>query len=237
MRIGFVTALVEEAQTLALTGDPEFGHLVEIAGAGVENAVRASHRLIAQGVDGLVSWGTAGALDPCHQPGALVLYEAAVVASGLRRECDKTWSAALMRSLSALDATTEIGFTTPRAVAAAADKAKIRAQFNCAVVDMESAAVGECAAAADIPFVVVRTIVDPSDFDLPRAALRVLEHGGQPRIWPAVRALMRRPQELPALLKLSRWYRLALARLRLAACALHPDFGTDAYIDLRNPQG
>lgn len=68
MRIGFVTALVEEAQTLALTGDPEFGHLVEIAGAGVENAVRASHRLIAQGVDGLVSWGTAARWIPAINP-------------------------------------------------------------------------------------------------------------------------------------------------------------------------
>jgi adenosylhomocysteine nucleosidase len=231
MRIGFVTALADEARTLAVTdaagaGAAGHGHLVEIAGIGIENAARASHRLVAQGAEGLISWGTAAALDPRLQPGALIVYEAAV-APDARHECDKTWRAALARSLSALDPTSETGFTAKRPIAAAIEKAAIRERFDCAVLDMESSAVGECAAAAGIPFVVLRAIVDPMDFDIPHAALRALEHGGKPRAWPVVRGLLRRPRELLALLKLLRCYRLSLARLRLAARALRPNFGMD----------
>lgn len=226
MRLGFVTALTDEARTLgAAYDDRASGHLVEIAGPGVDNAARAARHLVDRDVDGLVSWGTAGALNPDHRPGALIVYDAAVSAAGLRYACDEAWYKALAHSLNALDPTIGTGLTAEHAIAAAVEKAALGERFGCAAIDMESSAVGECAAAAGIPFAALRAVVDPLDFDIPRAALLALEHGGQPRILPVLGALLHRPQATPALLKLARWYRLSLARLRLAAHALEPDFG------------
>ena len=227
MRIGFITALADEARTLALPGDPTPGHLVEIAGAGMDNAARAADRLLARGVGGLVSWGTAGGLDPRLEPGFTIIYRAAVDATGARYECDPRWCAMLAQSLSAMDPAIESGFSAEHAVATAIEKAALREQHDCAAIDMESAAIGRRAHAAGLPFAALRVVVDPADFDIPQAALCALEHGGQPHKLAVVRELVRRPREIPALLRLARWYRLSLARLRLAACSLHAGFGVD----------
>ena len=228
MRIGFVTALADEARTLPSSRDDGHEeHLVEIGGIGVDNARQAVQRLLGKGVDGLISWGTAGALDPQHKAGALIIYDGTIGADGTRYECDAVWRTTLERSLRSLNAVVGTGFTAERAATTALAKSAIRERFDCAAVDMESSAVGESAYAAGIPYVALRVVVDPADFDIPRAALSALEHGGQPRALPVVRELMRRPQELPACLILARWYRAALERLRLTAQSLHPAFGTE----------
>ena len=230
MGLGFVTALADEARSLAFPdGDHAFnrGHHVEVAGVGIENATRAACKLLDQGVDGLVSWGTAGALDPRLQPGALVIYDTVRTISGDSYACDPSWRAKLARALSPLNPIDGSGFTSEHALATAVEKTAIREQFDCVALDMESAAVGKHAIAAGIPFAAVRVIVDPVDFDIPRAALAALGPDGEPRAWPVVRSLIRRPHELPALLKLARWYRISIASLAVAARALHPDFGTD----------
>jgi len=220
--------LADEAQTLPLRrNDGHAEQLVEIGGIGIDNAGQAAQRLLDKGVDGLISWGTAGALDPQHKPGALIIYDGAVGMDGTRYECDEAWCATLVRSLRPLNAVVGTGFTAEHAASTALAKAAIRERFDCAAIDMESSAIAASAYTAGIPFVALRVIVDPAEFDIPRAALRALEHGGEPRALPVALELMRRPQELPACLKLARWYRAALARLRLAAQALQPAYGME----------
>lgn len=228
MRLGFVTALADEARTLRIPNDENVvnpDHYVEVAGVGMENANRASLRLLEHQVEGLISWGTAGALDPNLRPGSLVIYDATYTLSGDRYPCDPTWRARLALALSALNPIERSGFTTEHAIASAIEKDAIREQFDCAALDMESAVVGAHASAAGIPFVAIRVVVDPVEFDVPNAAINALAHGGEPRMWPVVRSLIRQPHELPAMLKLARWYRKSLATLASAAKALQPDFG------------
>jgi adenosylhomocysteine nucleosidase len=225
MRIGFVTALADEARTLAFTGEPEMRHLVDIAGPGMDNAARAADRLLDRGAEGLISWGTAGGLDPRLGSGFVVLYRAVVDATTARYDCDSNWCSMLAQSLSAMNPALETGFSAEHAVATAVEKAALWQQYGCAAIDMESAAVARSARDAGLPFVALRVIVDSADFELPRAALSALSHGGQPRALPVARELLRRPWEIPALLTLAARYRAALARLRLAARLLRPDFG------------
>jgi adenosylhomocysteine nucleosidase len=228
MQLGFVTALTDEARTLSIPDNENTrkrAHAIEISGVGIDNAARASLRLLEGGAEGLISWGTAGALDPQLLPGSLVIYDATHTISGDAYRCDPAWCAKLFSALSMLNPIEGSGFTSAHAIASTREKGAIRDQFHCAALDMESAAVGARASAAGVPFVAVRAIVDPADFDIPQTAISALAHGGEPRAWPMVRGLLRRPQELPALLKLARWYRLSLANLTLAATALQPDFG------------
>ncbi len=228
--IGFITALADEARTLKLSGNKNSGnrkHHVEVAGVGVENASQATKRLIDRGVEGLVSWGTAGALDPCLRPGSLVIYNTVHTISGGNYPCDPAWRAELTRALSALNPIDGSGFTSDHTLATAAEKASIGEQFGCVALDMESAAIGSLASDAGVPYVAIRVIVDPIDFDLPQAALDALATEREPRVWPVIRGLIRRPYELPTLLKLAWWYRTALASLSAAANSLRPNFGMD----------
>ena len=230
MRLGFVTALGDEARTLPFSDNENAlnaGHDIEVAGVGMPNASLACTRLLERGAEGLISWGTAGALDPRLRPGSLVIYEAAHTVAGDTYRCDPNWRAKLVVALGELNPLEAAGFTAEHALASSLEKGAIRERFGCAALDMESAAVGAQASAAGVPFVAVRVIVDPVDFNIPRAALSALTDGGEPRAWPVIRGLMRRPHELPALLKLARWYRISLASLTLAANALQPNFGAN----------
>lgn len=228
--IGFITALADEARSLNLSDNENSanrGHLVEVAGVGIKNASQATIRLLDRGVEGLVSWGTAGALDPSLRPGSLVIYDTVRTISGSDYPCDPAWRVELIRALGALNPIDGSGFTSEHALATTAEKAKIGEQFDCVALDMESAAVGSHASAAGVPYVAIRVIVDPVDFDLPQAALNGLASRGEPSMWPVIRGLIRRPHELPALLKLARCYQTALANLAMTANSLRPNFGMD----------
>lgn len=230
MQLGFVAALTDEARTLEIgrgKGNVARKCLVETTGPGNEPARRAAQTLIERGAQGLVSWGTSGALDPALPPGAIVIYKTALSHDGETYQCEPAWCERLMTVLATLSPTFALGFTAASAVATYSEKAALAKHTGCAALDMESAAVGECAHVAGLPFVAIRVIVDPFNFDIPRAALLALKDGGQPQIWPVVRGVVRHPQELPALLRLAGWYRAALRQLRLAANLLQPSFAAN----------
>jgi len=84
-------------------------------------------------------------------------------------------------------------------------------------VDMESAAVAQVARGAQIPFAIVRAIVDPQTTPIPAAALASIDELGRPRIASLLSALAREPRDLLALVRLSACFRAALASLKRAA--------------------
>jgi adenosylhomocysteine nucleosidase len=230
MRIGIVAALDDEARTLDVTSGsageiPSYD--VRVSGPGITNAANCAQNFVDAGVKGLIAWGTAGALNTDLAPGAVIVYNAVISHANQRLECDPQWVAHLMHSLRSFEPTLALGFTAHSALTNQLEKSTVAQRFGATVVDMESSAIAAQAQRAGLPFVAIRAIVDPANFNLPSCALQALAHGGQPRIIPVLKGLARRPQELPALLQLSRWYRKSLDTLRLTAHVLHPTFGLD----------
>jgi adenosylhomocysteine nucleosidase len=70
-------------------------------------------------------------------------------------------------------------------------------------VDMESHVVAAVAAAAGLPFLVIRAIADPAGRALPAAALAGLSPDGGTRPWTVLLALARSPGQLIALIRLA----------------------------------
>jgi hypothetical protein len=99
-------------------------------------------------------------------------------------------------------------------------KQRLADELDVAAVDMESRAVGEVAAAAGLPFVVVRVIVDGGNDSLPAAAESFVDAAGDVRIFRALGSLMRSPQNIPALWRLGRQSAVAHACLARVATAL-----------------
>ena len=163
----------------------------------------------------ILSLGIAGGLDPALRPGDLVV--ARDVVAEARWRADEAWSAAIAEACGALRA--DIA-GTDRVIASARAKATLRAATGAVAVDMESAAV----ARLGVPFAVLRAIADTADEALPAAAAVGLDAAGNPAPWRVMHALLRRPQDLPGLIRLA-WR----SRTALAALAPHCSAGAEAF--------
>ena len=211
---GVIAALPAEAASCRL---PTAQWTLLCSGPGREAALRSAQQLLERGVVGLISWGTAGALAPDLKPGTLALYVRCVDAgSGKHFSTDAAFRKQLYQCLSALAPVSCDGLTSENPVANYADKQALREKFSCSAVDMESAAIAALAQAHQIPFIAIRAIVDPARYTLPRSALAALEDPAH-SVTRVIRALVLRPWEFGALLKLAWWYGRALRQLRAAS--------------------
>lgn len=156
----------------------------------------------------ILSFGIAGGLDPALRPGALLV--ARHVVAEERWAADPAWSAALAAATGA--ALADIA-GAPAVVATPAEKAALRATTGAAAVDMESAVI----ARTGIPFAVLRAVADTAQEALPPAAAQGLDEHGNPAPWRVLRALLRRPQDLPGLIRLARRSNQALRALASVA--------------------
>ena len=223
-RIGVVAALDAEARVFSLAGALSHDTLIEvgeqillcISGMGPERATAATYRLIAAGVDGLVSWGTAGALRPERKPGDLLLPEA-VFWAGQCWAVDVAWRGSLAKSLSIpFHAGGVLSVDAPCGSRAA--KAAFLVDYPSAQgVDMESGAIAAAAHGADTPFIVIRSVVDPADQSLPAVATASVDAYGRPQALRLARGLLRHPAELSTLLGLGGQMQKALRTLRTVA--------------------
>ncbi len=167
----------------------------------------------------LISFGIAGALAPQLRPGDVVL-SGRVVSETLCWPGSDDLRDRLARLAGAIGAVEGPVLGASAILATRADKHRARTQTGALAVDLESAVVARLAAAADMPFVVLRTIADPAGRDLPAAALVPLSSDGTPRLMRVFSAGLRRPQQLGALFGLACETRRALAALERPARAL-----------------
>ncbi|MBU6469626.1 MAG: nucleosidase [Gammaproteobacteria bacterium] len=216
-RVAVLAALAGEARSAAVLAAR--GWQVQLSGIGPVRARRAAERLLAAGVHRLLVWGTAGGLDTALQPGAVLLPDIIVKgADGRRFPVSMPWHVQLVQALAPLGASVMgdgILVTVPEAAATHAAKRALAAQSGACMVDMEAAAVAEAAMQAGAEFAVIRVLADDVDIALPAAVLAALD---SPHLYLAVLAgLLRRPQDLPAVLRLDRTFRRAYRRLAAVA--------------------
>lgn len=218
--VGIVVALAGEARVLGRGLPTDRLHplaenvCVIVCGVGFERARHAALRLAESGAGALASFGTAGALVPELSSGAWLLPQRIVEENGRCYCADHDWRARLMRLLRrAADPrpllSASAPLLTPRAKAEAAQRT------GACAVDMESAAIAALAAERGLPFVCLRAVVDQARDRVPRAALECVDAYGRLRVAALARALLHRPDELPAILRLGRGF--ARARRALAS--------------------
>jgi adenosylhomocysteine nucleosidase len=188
--IGIVTGLTAEARMARPLGVAQAG------GGTSEGAAQAARALIAEGATALISFGVAGGLNPALPPGTLIVplnvsTDAAIYAT------DPGLTARLGGPAHSLHATADIAVTQ-------ADKAALYKTSGADAVDMESGAVAEVAAAHGIKFAALRAICDPATRDLPPAALIALNAAGAISALSVAISVLRRPGQIPALLRLAR---------------------------------
>jgi nucleoside phosphorylase len=200
----------------------------------------------------LLSFGIAGGLEPQLAAGDCVIPDA-VWADGESFVCDPRWVGELRAFVRPAENTapndrSEIAGcsppsafpTSPREirllvgqdhpVASVAAKAARYAASGAQAVDMESHVVARLARRHDLPFAAVRIVFDSAGRDLPPAALVRMRSNGKPHMAAILRSLARRPDQIAALLTLSRDLNVAMRALRAARVLLGDTFAYSAAI-------
>jgi adenosylhomocysteine nucleosidase len=214
--LGIVTGLTAEARLARPLG-------VAVAGGGTTaGARRAAERLAVRGATTLLSFGLAGGLDPALPPGTLIIPGRVLTKGGILQA-----NAALVAALGGNPATTLLA--SDRVVSKAADKMRLWTASGAAAVDMESGAVAEVAAERGLTFAVLRAVCDPAEQDLPPAALAALDADGAMALRGIALSVLRRPAQIPALLRLAQHARQGRAALvgkvrQVAVIAADPRF-------------
>ncbi|MGH8709780.1 MAG: hypothetical protein ACREVA_00405 [Burkholderiales bacterium] len=232
--IGVIAALPLEARCLAgrklAPGERVELHpgWIQLCGIGREKALNAAQSLLEAGATALLSWGTAGGLDPALSAGTLVLPQQVIGANQSVFPVDSEWrnrvqqrvakhvatsSGILLESLSV--------FTHPSQKQALAKRA------GAAAVDMESAAVAQVAQQAGVPFIAIRVIADQAITAIPSSALSAVDAYGRLQFLPLVASLLAHPRELPALITLGRAFRAAQKTLSTVATLAGPSLGIE----------
>ena len=224
--LGIVAALAAESRPLGAPGrgvDGPFpladGTLLILSGVGPSAATAGARRLAAAGARALVSWGMAGALDPALEAGTLVLPTEVISPAGAVFATAPQWRERLRAALGP-ERPISCGrlLSSQEPLGSVESKAMAFRRTAAVAVDMESAAVAEIAAAARLPFLAVRAIVDTASDAVPQAALAATTAGtGALRIGPLLAALTRAPEELPALIRMAGGYRRARRALTAVA--------------------
>lgn len=216
-KLGVLCGLVAEADILRHAAPAEDQPIFAITAARPANTRACADRLVAQGATGIVSFGLAGGLDPALAPGALLLPQHVIAPDGATYSTDADWRRRLEAMVGAESCNTLVGsdtvLTTP------ADKACLFRETGAAAVDMESHVAASVAAAAKLPFLVVRAVADPATRTIPRAAMAGLDAEGRTLVLPVILALTKRPGELPGLLRLAADSRAGFDALRRVASA------------------
>jgi adenosylhomocysteine nucleosidase len=190
--LGIITGLTAEAAIAAPLGRA-------LAGGGTpEGAASIAARLADEGATALLSFGLAGGLWSGLAPGA------ALVPAGIRAG-DELFATDTALNQWLGGTTGETLLAVHAIVATSAAKHAMRQRTGAAAVDMESGAVAVVARARRLPFAVLRVICDPAETDLPPAALVALNDRGAVGAMRVLGSLLRRPWQVPALIRLARY--------------------------------
>lgn len=193
----------------------EEGRLIGLSGAGPKAAQEMAGRLAAQGATTLVSWGCAGALAEGLQPGDLVIPDQILGTDGVLLDTDAAWRNRLVPLL-AMTTPTHQGLLAESAgiVATKADKQSLHTATGAIALDMESAATARTAKDLGLPFLAVRSIVDPVEVNIPPSVQEAFDENGLLHVPKMLLRASTRPLDLVGIIRLGRHFEIAMKTLR-----------------------
>jgi len=221
---GIIVALPEEVSTLTAKklakGDVEFldaQHVLIYSGTGSTNARAAAGKLMDLGATRLISGGCAAGINPALTPGDLMLPLSLLNAAQESLPVDLAWHSHAARHL-------EVGarfqgclLESETIVSLSSEKLALFQQTCAQALDMESFAVAKTAAEHQLPFLVVRAIADPAQFDLPAAVAYALNEKGEVSLVKLLKFLIFHPDQIPGLIILGLNFHKAKHSLTKAA--------------------
>lgn len=221
MSIGILVALPEELRSLSKTKMNQGecmtlpnGLLVSLAGTGANNAQKASSQLIALGAKQLISWGCAGALAPHLKAGDLIIPKLIQTQSNTLLKTDSLLHKNITQALTEQVYFEDTLLESPCIVSSATEKSVLFNKGSAIAVDMESAAAAQVCQKENIPFLAIRTIVDPANFNLPTAINHSIDSEGKLNLTKLIFYILCHPKEISGLIQLGQHFKAANNKLK-----------------------
>jgi len=177
----------------------------------------------------IISFGLCGGLAPEYDAGnaqcvvaQAFIYDRVVTPDAVY-PCDAAWRQRLFAATKYF----ERGCWSSGAFNTANDEAQraaLFAQSGCWIIDDETRAVAEFAAARAIAFIGLRVVSDGAEDNLPPAVINALNPDGTDNLQAVIASVIADPAQLPALVKTAQEFELSLAELRTAAQSVGPMF-------------
>lgn len=221
-KTGILVAMPQECRSLSSKPIAEGGFLVlndaclvGVSGAGPEAASCCTQRLAEQGCTRLISWGCAAALDPSLKPGALLIPATLISADGETLATDDQWRAEFMAQLNGkIPVNQGALLESRRIVSTAVEKRSLYQHTGALGLDMESAAAARAAKALGLPFLAIRSIVDPAHIDIPPSIATAFDENGVLNVPKMLMKAVFRPIDLLGIIRLGRDFGKATGSLR-----------------------
>jgi adenosylhomocysteine nucleosidase len=199
-----VTGLAKEAGMVGVAG------VVAVAGGGDSGGLAAKLSALHGDIRGVISIGLAGALSPHLKVGDVVIADQ-IITGAENWDCHEGWRVRLMSRL----ASAHQGhiFGSDVIIEKAETKSGLHTATGALAVDMESQVAARFAASRGLPLAGLRVISDDASHILPPAALVAMKPDGGIAIGRVLGSLLRRPQQLPALIRTAHNSNKAFAEL------------------------
>ena len=204
MTILAITGLAKEAKIVGIAD------VVAVAGGGDGDGLAKKLNALHGDLKGVISIGLAGALSAHLKVGEVVIAEQIV--TGLESwQCDEAWRVRLLSRLP--QAHQGQIFGSDVIIEKAETKAGLYDETGALAVDMESQVAARFAAKRNLPLAALRVISDDASHILPPAALVAMKPDGGIALGRVLGSLLRRPGQVPALVRTAKASNKAFAEL------------------------
>lgn len=179
---------------------------------------------------GIISFGLCGGLAPEFDAGGnpqcvvgqAFIYDRVATPDAVH-QCDAAWRQRLFAATRYFERScwSSGEFNTAND---AAQRAALFAQTGCWVIDDETRAVAEFAAARGIPFIGLRVVSDGAEDNLPPAVINALNPDGSDDVEAVLESVLEDPAQILALIETAQEFQKSIAELRTAAITVGPHF-------------
>lgn len=204
MTIIAVTGLAKEAE---IAGGPG---VIAVAGGGDGDGLAAKLNALHGDIRGVISIGLAGALSPLLKVGDVVIAEK-IITGAESWDCHAGWRNRLASRLA--DAHHGALFGSDVIIDQADTKLALCDATGALAVDMESQVAARFALRRNLPLAGLRVISDTAGHVLPPAALVAMRPDGGISIGRVLWSVMKKPAQIPALVRTGRASSKAFAQL------------------------
>jgi hopanoid-associated phosphorylase len=204
MTVLAVTGLAKEAKLAGVAG------VVAVAGGGDADGLMAKLNALHGDLRGVISIGLAGALSPLLHVGDVVIADQVI--TGLEKwDCHEGWRVRLTSRLPFAHQGQLFGSDV--IIENAETKSGLHTTTGALAVDMESQVAARFAARRNLPLAGLRVISDDASHVLPPAALVAMRPDGGIALGRVLGSVLRRPGQVPALIRTARSSNRAFAEL------------------------
>ena len=218
---GIVIALLPEAT--CLTPSPVVNNIIEltdrismyISGMGSERITKGVQVLLDSGVDSLISFGTAGALQPDFIPGVVVVPKKIIGRDMETYDMTADWHARVMKNLADAPMSIHTGnlVHSDSVLSTSKDKSLLHNKCGAVAVDMESAVIAAMAIGKGVPVLAIRAVVDDAAMSIAGSVLNHSDIYGNMNIAGLLFSLLKHPGDIPDFIRLVKGFRSASANL------------------------